>query len=500
MPRFISFGDGQKGKTKRCKRNGFRVDKYVNLLADCGVPSCRSSLYGMVRLVSLHPLELLLLVQGFASAATANGGGGGSAAAVVAGSVVLETALAKPDPTSPWLGGSSSLSLLSAKNEYESFLVVLSGPLDQVTVAPPPFAQATARAMVFAARYVHATKPSGCLGKSGLTLDPLVPDTDVFNHEQRNAFPLDVPAGQSRVVWVDVFTPADAPAGTVSAPVVVQHGKPAERAVMISLTVSLTVLSFALPSTPSMVSLFGFGGTAVVQQAHATGPYHAAKLVDKYVQAGLANRVSHADWLARGDTQGQLAAANQTNGSSTASGFAQWAAAHASKYDGMDVPGPGGQASLRGARLTSAQLPTPFCTVHPNRSGFIKKNCSTAELTQQIAYWRQMHAAWETRGWAHLLFDYTIDEPGCFSQSGQPVAWETLKETVRWVKQAHPSLRSLVTVDMGHARNGDVTKDIDIWVPLINDLWPKEFSNGSRVCHPQSVGINGVGQVARKST
>jgi hypothetical protein len=346
--------------------------------------------------------------------------------------------------------------------------------------------------MVFAARYVNATKASGCLGKPGLTIDPLVPDTDVFEHEKRNAFPLEVPAGESRVVWVDVFVPADAPSGTVQGQVVVQHGALRERREE-RRNISLTILDFTLPSTPSMESLFGFGGAAAVQQAHSTGPDQASRLVDRYVQAGLANRVSHADWLARADTQDQMAAANYTNGSSTGRMFEKWASTHARKYDGIDVPGPGGQVSLRGAKLTSAQLPTPFCSVHPNRSGYIKHNCSASDIKQQVSYWRQMYAAWERRGWADLLFDYTIDEPGCFSVSGQPVAWETLKETVGWVKEASPSLRSLVTVDMGHARKAGVIDEIDVFVPLINDLWPKEFLNGTRVCHPQGVGMNDVG-------
>ena len=45
---------------------------------------------------------------------------------------------------------------------------------------------------------------------------------------------------------------------------------------------------------------------------------------------------------------------------------------------------------------------------------------------------------------------------------------------------------------MGHATMGGVVKDIDIWVPLINGLWPKAINNGTRVCHPQSVGQAGV--------
>ena len=232
-------------------------------------------------------------------------------------------------------------------------------------------------------------------------MDPLVPDIDVFDHEKRNAFPMDVPPGESRVVWVDVFVPADSPAGTVHAPTVVHHATGS-----LSLNVTLTVLGFALPSTPSLSSLFGFGGVKAVMKAHESGPVLTTQLVDKYVQAGLANRVSHADWFAHGTPADQFGAGN-VSGS-----FDEWATQHASKYDGMDVPGPAGQPSLRGVRMTSAQLPVPYCAIQANRSGFVTHNCSATDVATQISYWRQLHTAWKARGWAELLFDYTIDEPG----------------------------------------------------------------------------------------
>jgi len=349
---------------------------------------------------------------------------------------VLESALAKPSPERPWPHGSPHWALTAAKNEYESFLVVLNGPLQGVRVTPPAFPQGTARSMAFAARYVNATRASGCLGRAGLTMDPLLPDVDVFVGEKRNAFPLDVPAGQSRAVWVDVFVPADSPAGTVHGHVTVTHSA----GTLPPLPVSLTVLSFALPSTPTLSSLFGFGGAETVMQAHHTGPWHAAQLVDKYVQAGLANRVSHADWFARGTAEDQLDAGN-VNGS-----FAAWASNHAPKFDGMDVPGPGGQPSLRGARLTAAQLPVPFCQLRSNRSGFISHNCTTADIAAQVKYWRQLHAAWQTRGWADLLFQYTIDEPGCFAPSAQHVAWDVIEESVGWLKQASRTMIASIWV------------------------------------------------------
>lgn len=48
------------------------------------------------------------------------------------------------------------------------------------------------QSMVYAARYVNAAQPSGCEGKVGQWLDPLVPDVDVHFNEKRNAFPINV--------------------------------------------------------------------------------------------------------------------------------------------------------------------------------------------------------------------------------------------------------------------------------------------------------------------
>lgn len=133
-------------------------------------------------------------------------------------SAVLESALAKPRPSGAYSSGSRSLQLHAAKNEVESFLVVVSGGasgLEGVSVefaAPMPGAAVT----LHAANYVNATKPSGCTGAVGLWADPLVPAVDVYAGERRNAFPLSVPPRENRIVWVDVFVPLSARAGSTS--------------------------------------------------------------------------------------------------------------------------------------------------------------------------------------------------------------------------------------------------------------------------------------------
>ncbi len=74
--------------------------------------------------------------------------------------------------------------------------------------------------------------------------DALVPERDSFYGEDRNAFPMAVPAGENRMAWVDVNVPASAVPGTYSTQVTVTaSGQDA-----VALPVSLVVSGPALPA------------------------------------------------------------------------------------------------------------------------------------------------------------------------------------------------------------------------------------------------------------
>jgi hypothetical protein len=60
---------------------------------------------------------------------------------------------------------------------------------------------------------LNVPQPSGADGAAGLWPDDLVPDVDPIAREKRNAFPFDVPAGESRAVLVDIHAPQGTPAG-----------------------------------------------------------------------------------------------------------------------------------------------------------------------------------------------------------------------------------------------------------------------------------------------
>ena len=124
---------------------------------------------------------------------------------------------------------------------------------------------------------------------------------DVHVGEKRNAFPLTVPPGENRIVWIDLFTPVTASAGITTHTITVTGSG----GFSVALTLNLTVFSFALPTTPSMSSLFGHGADwATLAKAHGTtSDAETTALTKRYIKTGLMHRVSFADFLGYGSPQ-----------------------------------------------------------------------------------------------------------------------------------------------------------------------------------------------------
>jgi hypothetical protein len=121
--------------------------------------------------------------------------------------------------------------------------------------------------------------------------DALVPERDPFYGEDRNAFPMSVPAGENRMAWVDVNVPAGTPAGSYTSTVTVS----ATGQEPLSLPVSMSVAGPALPA-PGTDAAVGLGGGVNVNpelcRAHAC-PDNAEKLrlMSLYTRASLENRM-----------------------------------------------------------------------------------------------------------------------------------------------------------------------------------------------------------------
>lgn len=356
------------------------------------------------------------------------------------------------------LGSGRSIHIKAAKNEYEAFQVAVTAPaglknvdllVSNLTGAGGTIGSENIR--LYREAYMNVATPSNIEGETGLWPDALIPGTDVFFNERRNGFPFDVPAGESRAIWVDVFVPATTNTGSYTGNLTITASgeKPA------SVPIAVTVWDFALPSTSSLVSAFGFDGWEVLQGHYGShDPYDQIVLLSKlYAQSGLMHRISlesaaGEDWSILPDPP--TAPIEWTEFDANWGPF----------LDGIDLP-----YGLKGAKLTSMSIGTWGDTDQ-----------------EKIAYWRHFASHFKEKGWFDRLFHYTYDEPN--------EAWEfdELKRRASLVKQADPDLRVLSTVDIKLGKEQDLIGVVDIWVPVINAIhdktggvcWNSEYAGNQR--------------------
>ena len=189
----------------------------------------------------------------------------------------------------------AAASIAAAKNEFEAFHVVVTGPASGVSMAFDGVSDGQGHTIsgrdvvLYREALINVANQSGGDGATGWWPDALVPDVDPIMGEKRNAFPFDVPAGENRAVYVDVHVPADAPAGKYTGTLVVSGGASAQ------VPVTLTVWDFSVPSTSTLRTAFGMTWNGPCM-GHGDGScsnvaYEQA-LRTRYVQAALDNHVS----------------------------------------------------------------------------------------------------------------------------------------------------------------------------------------------------------------
>ena len=140
-------------------------------------------------------------------------------AALAASHVALEHALTKVRPEAPF-DSVWDQSLWAARNEYASFQVVVNGGATVANLLVVPEAPGV-QALVHCVRYINITTPSDCMGAVGRWPDPLVPARDPFVNQTRRCFPAEVPAGENRAFFVDLWVPKTAAPGASSVDVAV---------------------------------------------------------------------------------------------------------------------------------------------------------------------------------------------------------------------------------------------------------------------------------------
>ncbi|MEZ4266454.1 MAG: DUF4091 domain-containing protein [Myxococcota bacterium] len=353
------------------------------------------------------------------------------------GKVGVTHALTKVRPSTP-APNALVASLSAARNEFEAFQVVvqaLDGGVQGVSMSvsalngPDGAVLPASRVVLYREALYPVVTPSSTEGAKGDWPDPLIPDVDPYFGEKRNAFPFDVPAGESRAVWVDVFVPPGTPPGGYTGAVTVTG----EGIGTVVVPVQLHVRAFELPSTASLKSAYGMGWDDACEAHH--GSYEKCGYdagIEKYhilyARAALDHRIS-----------------------------LETVVYHFGSYADFDKTyGPllNGTAPTRlvGAKLTTLRLSPPAST---------------------LAAWK---SHFDSRGWGDVAFDYTCDEP----PAGCP--WSSIKPQAELVQAA--GVPSLVTTDYSEASKHGLLDNVDILVPIVQYMHPKDGKDQRGVYDP----------------
>ncbi len=345
--------------------------------------------------------------------------------------VVVGSAI-KLRPDRPVEGGAAGAELIAARNEFESFQVAITATDEPITALRAELAGdlttpggaiiSAEKVTVYRVGYHQVVSPSDLEGSRGRWPDPLIPAVDPLYREPRNAFPIDVPKGENRAVWVDIQVPIDATPGLYQGSL-----KLTAEGLASSVPIHLQVLPFTLPSTTSLKSAFGFNpGSECTVGAPGCSSSSILRADAKalFVRSALDNRITiasaHVTSLRAGSTTGL------------------------SEFRTYTLPFIKGTASTRlaGARLSTYQV---------NR---IKEH--------NLAGWK---AEAELQGFSDRVFIYACDEPHFFPVYGEDASnWALCRDELELAKAAWPEAPRLVTAHIQSSEANGGTSLVDLMV------------------------------------
>ncbi|MBR4756150.1 MAG: DUF4091 domain-containing protein [Bacteroidales bacterium] len=182
-------------------------------------------------------------------------------------------------------GKAKAVSIAGAKNEWESFQVVVKPErsLSKVKVSVTDLSSKKGKVpssaiTVRKVEYVPVTRATDNYGKTGLWPDPL-PSYKAAE---------DLLSGRNHPFWITVKVPGDTPAGVYTGKVLLSSADGWNEEV----PVSLEVWDFTLPDTPTMRSGFGFGLGTVMKYNNLTTPEQRQKAFDMSMKAFSEHRIS----------------------------------------------------------------------------------------------------------------------------------------------------------------------------------------------------------------
>ncbi len=362
--------------------------------------------------------------------------------------------------------GADAAEIAAARNEVESFQVVVTAPSGHLRVVAAEISDLVGEdgarigkenVRLYRQEYVRVrlSTPRAEL-PPGLYPDPLVPFTNPVTGEpiepltQRRerwgeplvtrgydmyALPFEVFQGQNQPIWVDVHVPKDVPAGEYRGTftVTAQQGT-------ASVPVRLTVWDFTLPDGPTHSTHFGHFATVGRFFDVDRGSERFREIEARYCRALAEHRINPPiprHLLPEVNADGSLSIDSERHEALT--------------------------RFIDEMALTDFQVPSaPFARLpHSTREpGYADIAPEEREKAQR--YYREYYEYLEENGWHERAYVYVLDEPNL------PENYEQVVVLGEMIHEAAPGLKRLV-VEQTYPHDPswpNMDEAIDIWCPL----------------------------------
>lgn len=182
----------------------------------------------------------------------------------------------------------AGINIWSAKNEYESVIVVISPKqrMENFRITLSDFKDdqgnkvCNSNMTVRKVEYVHVSKPTDSYGFAGYWPDPL----PLYNQ------PGSIIPSENQPFWISIKVPADCRAGNYTGTIALSSGDWA-----LTIPVNLKVWNFTLPQTPSVRSGFGMDMSAIKRYDNIRTSEEEQKVFDYYMESFRDYKISPYD-------------------------------------------------------------------------------------------------------------------------------------------------------------------------------------------------------------
>lgn len=347
------------------------------------------------------------------------------------------------------VAGSKAVSISCARNEVESFQVVVKAQHGKLHKVDASLSQLTNKAgntipaecvELFAGEFVPVRTPDPRSAmQPGMWADALVPLKNPYTGEPvqgpnwaKNGFQgerfrgrhFDVWENQQKPLWIDINVPKDAEPGIYSGTFTVW----AENADTVTIPVKIEVWDFTLPDGPSLENHFGGFSKVASYYGLEIDSEEFLQLEDRFIEMLAAHRINP-----------QLP--HRFNPPVAKDGSVSFddeldrrISAFVTKYN-----------------MTNMEVPrAPF----PDILG--------ADREKAALFYRSWYDYLEQKGWEDRAYLYMYDEPK------RPKHYEQVRQIGKFVGEVEPRLRRLVVEQpySRHPTGGILDGSLDIWVSL----------------------------------